>query len=82
MARLLKEMLILATAALALIYLANPTAGVFELIPDVFPIVGNLDEAGAVLIVVNTLRYYGLDLTALYGRSGRKKALPPPRQQP
>ncbi len=32
----------------AVVYLLNPTAGVFELIPDVLPGVGNLDEAAAV----------------------------------
>ncbi len=32
----------------AVVYLLNPTAGLFELIPDVLPGVGNLDEAAAV----------------------------------
>ncbi len=39
------------------IYLLNPSAGVFELIPDNLPIVGNLDEAAATLLVVNAVRY-------------------------
>jgi|GEM_PF-4601795 len=30
------------------VYLLNPTAGIFELLPDVLPGVGNLDEAAAV----------------------------------
>jgi uncharacterized membrane protein YkvA (DUF1232 family) len=50
---------------LALIYLLNPTAGVFELIPDNFPIIGNLDEAAAVTLILAALRHYGLDLTRL-----------------
>lgn len=50
---------------LALIYLLNPTAGVFELIPDNFPIIGNLDEAAAVTLVLAALRHYGWDLTRL-----------------
>ncbi len=69
MKRLVKEMLILALAAIAGIYLLNPTAGLFELIPDVIPFLGNLDEAGAMLILVNTAAYYGLDLSRMYGRS-------------
>jgi uncharacterized membrane protein YkvA (DUF1232 family) len=81
MARLMREMLILGLAAAAAIYLLNPTAGVFELIPDVVPIIGNLDKAGAVLILVNTLAYYGIDLTRLYGRTERKdsRELPTPK---
>lgn len=81
MARLLREMFILGLAAVAFIYLINPTAGIIELIPDVVPIIGNLDEAGAVLILVNTLAYYGIDVTRLYGRSDRKtsRELPTPK---
>jgi len=66
--RILKEMFILGLTALAGLYLINPTAGVFELLPDVLPIVGNLDEATASLIILATLRYYGLDLTRLFRR--------------
>jgi uncharacterized membrane protein YkvA (DUF1232 family) len=33
---------------LAVAYLLNPTAGLFELLPDVLPGIGNLDEAAAV----------------------------------
>lgn len=79
MGRVLREMVIIAVAALAGIYLINPTFGVFELIPDNIPLVGNMDEAGATLILLNTLRYYGLDLTGLGKR--REQQLPPPPQR-
>jgi len=36
-------------AFIGLIYLLNPTFGVFELIPDNLPIVGNLDEGVAAI---------------------------------
>lgn len=53
-------------AALALllgvVYLVNPTAGVVELIPDVLPFVGNLDEATATGLVIWGLSYYGIDI--------------------
>jgi uncharacterized membrane protein YkvA (DUF1232 family) len=39
------------------IYLLNPTAGLLELIPDNLPVIGNLDEAAATLLVVNAVRY-------------------------
>jgi hypothetical protein len=71
--RILKEMFIIGLAGIAVIYLINPTAGFLELIPDNFPIVGNLDEAGATLILLNTLRYYGLDLTKLFDKSRKEK---------
>ena len=43
------------SALLGLIYILNPTLGVFELIPDNLPLVGNLDEGAAFLLM-----WYGL----------------------
>jgi uncharacterized membrane protein YkvA (DUF1232 family) len=37
---------------LGVIYIINPGAGVIELIPDLIPFVGNLDEAGATALVI------------------------------
>lgn len=47
---------------IGLIYILNPTAGFFELIPDNLPFIGNLDEAGAIMLVLGALRYFGIDL--------------------
>lgn len=44
-------------ALLGGVYLLNPTSGVFELIPDVLPGVGNLDEAGAAALLIFAVRY-------------------------
>jgi hypothetical protein len=63
----LKDVIIIAVAGIALIYLVNPTAGILELIPDNLPVLGNLDEAGATLILLNTLAYYGMDVSRLFG---------------
>jgi hypothetical protein len=68
MGRLLKEMMIIGLAGVATIYLIYPSLGVFELIPDAIPILGSLDEASATIILINTFRYYGFDLTRMYGR--------------
>lgn len=38
------------------IYLLNPGWGVIELIPDNIPGIGNLDEAGAVLLLVKCIQ--------------------------
>jgi uncharacterized membrane protein YkvA (DUF1232 family) len=47
---------------LSVIYILNPTMGVFELIPDNLPIIGNLDEAGATALLISCVRYLGLDV--------------------
>ena len=64
----MKKLFVLFTAIVSLIYLLNPTAGVIELIPDNFPVIGNLDEAAAVAILLSALRFFGFDLTKFFGR--------------
>ena len=51
---------------LCLIYILNPGAGVFELIPDNLPIIGNLDEAAAVATLLVCLKYFGISLPDLF----------------
>ena len=51
---------------LGILYIFNPTAGFFELIPDNMPIIGNLDEAGAVWIILCCLREFNIDLTRFF----------------
>ena len=69
MQRLMKDIFVIGLAALAGLYLINPTAGFLEFLPDNLPLIGNLDEATATLIVLNALRYFGLDLSRLFGRN-------------
>ena len=38
-------------------YVANPTLGLFELLPDNFPLIGNLDEAAATTMLILGLQY-------------------------
>ena len=49
-------------------------AGFLELIPDNFPIIGNLDEAAACAIILAAFRYYGIDLTSFLGRGVRDRS--------
>jgi uncharacterized membrane protein YkvA (DUF1232 family) len=42
--------------ASAILYLLNPSAGVWEIIPDNIPIIGNLDEVAAVLLIMDSLK--------------------------
>jgi uncharacterized membrane protein YkvA (DUF1232 family) len=71
---MIKNILVAAAGLLSLVYLLNPTAGVFEFIPDNLPIIGNLDEAAAVAIILATFRYYGIDLTSFLGRGVRDRS--------
>lgn len=65
----MKKILVILAGVLALIYILNPGAGLFELIPDNLPLVGNLDEAAAVALLLMCLRYFGIDLTNLFRRN-------------
>lgn len=44
--------LVFGMAILGLIYILNPTFGVFELIPDNVPFIGNLDEGVAFMLIL------------------------------
>ncbi len=79
---MIKNILVVLAGLLSLLYLMNPGAGIFEIIPDNFPVVGNLDEAAACAIILAAFRYFGIDLTSFLGRgvnqdrsksSGRKE---------
>lgn len=55
----MKKVLSILLIIACIVYLINPTLGVFELIPDNLPIVGNIDEvfvAGLLLSLINFLR--------------------------
>ncbi len=54
--RPLKITLYLLGIALSLVYLLNPGAGAIELLPDYLPIVGNIDEAAMVALLLGSVR--------------------------
>jgi len=70
---LLKSIVIIILGLLSLLYVFNPGAGIFELIPDNIPIIGNLDEATAVLILLACLRYFGIDVGNIFKRNDIKQ---------
>jgi hypothetical protein len=51
-------------AVLGAIYILNPTFGIFEFVPDNLPLVGNLDEGAAFLLM-----WFGL-VEYLQGKKG------------
>ena len=65
----MKSPLIALAGLLAFLYLLNPSLGVFEFIPDNIPLLGNVDEATASMVLLGALRYFGWDLTGRFGRT-------------
>ncbi|MDX1811385.1 MAG: DUF1232 domain-containing protein [Gammaproteobacteria bacterium] len=63
-----KTTIVIILGIFSLLYIINPGAGVFELIPDNVPIIGNLDEAMAVMILLACLRYFGIDIGNIFKR--------------
>jgi Protein of unknown function (DUF1232) len=63
-----KAIFVAVVGILSAIYLINPTFGVFELIPDNLPVIGNLDEGAATALLLSSLAYFGWDLRTLFGR--------------
>jgi hypothetical protein len=73
-----KSLIVALVGLVSFIYLINPTAGFFELIPDYVPLFGNLDEAAATVLLINCLAYFGLDLRHLLHRTPQQKPAEPP----
>jgi len=63
---MLKNIFVFLVGILSLVYLINPGMGILELIPDNLPIIGNLDEAGAAVLLIAALKYFGVDLTRFF----------------
>jgi len=57
----------LVLGVISLIYLM---VGAVDFIPDVIPVIGNLDDAAATTILVGVLSYFGLDLTRFFRKMG------------
>ncbi|MBP6048897.1 MAG: DUF1232 domain-containing protein [Chitinophagales bacterium] len=69
-----QDISVIAVALVAFFYIINPTAGFIEFIPDNIPIIGNLDEAGAVFIIISALNYFGFKLPNIFKKEDKKQA--------
>ena len=69
-----KNFVIGGLAVLSALYLINPTFGIFEILPDNLPFVGNLDEFTMGMILLNSLEYFDIDLLSFF--SGNKNKTP------
>lgn len=68
-----QDITVIGAAFFALIYLINPTAGFLEFIPDNIPLIGNLDEAGAVFILMAALKYFGFEMPNIFKKEEKAK---------
>ena len=62
----MKSVVVALLGLLSVIYILNPGAGIFDLIPDIIPFVGNLDEAAATALLISCLGYFGIDLVNIF----------------
>ena len=53
----MKKVLAIVLALISSVYLLNPTAGIFELLPDNIPFLGNVDEGLAAYILYSCIEY-------------------------
>lgn len=70
------HVVMLILGAVAVVYMLNPTLGI-DFLPDNLPLIGNMDEGGAMILLLGVLRYYGLDLTGLFGPRTAPRQNPP-----
>ncbi len=63
-------------AAVGIIYILNPTSGIIELIPDNIPLIGNMDEGVAVMMILAGL------VEAVEGRKLRREKKNPAADTP
>lgn len=64
------DFLVAIFTAISIAYLLNPTAGFIEFIPDNIPIIGNLDDIGAFILLLKSLAYWGIDLRGVVSAFG------------
>ncbi|MGH1536453.1 MAG: DUF1232 domain-containing protein [Gammaproteobacteria bacterium] len=71
----MKSVIVAIIGLLSLLYILNPTAGLIEIIPDNFPIIGNLDEAAATALLLSCLSYFGVDLFNIFKKDKKNNVL-------
>ena len=71
----MKKIVVFGLGLVAALYILNPTAGLFEIIPDNLPLIGNLDEAAAVALLLMCLRYFGIELPDIFRRGDKDRTI-------
>lgn len=70
---LMKKFIVALVGIISAMYLFNFGLGFIELIPDNFPIVGNLDEAAATALLLSSLSYFGIDLFNIFKKDKKEE---------
>ena len=73
----MKKLVVATIGILSVLYILNPGLGLFELVPDSLPFVGNLDEAAAVALLLMCMKYFGIDLPNIFRRDTLDKTIGP-----
>ena len=68
----MKKLFIAFLALISVVYLINPTAGVFELLPDNIPFIGNIDETLAAYVLYSAFEFFRGKNVGLFG-TGKNK---------
>jgi hypothetical protein len=63
-----KDYFMLFLGLISLIYLLNFTFGGIELLPDILPIIGNIDEAFMTTLLLSVLHYFNINITSWFKR--------------
>ena len=63
-----KDFLMLGVGFISILYLLNFTFGLIEFLPDVLPLVGNLDEVVITGILISVLSYFNINTTHFFKR--------------
>ncbi|MBP6456122.1 MAG: DUF1232 domain-containing protein [Chitinophagaceae bacterium] len=67
-----KDKLMMLLLTVAIIYLINPTFGLFEFLPDNLPLIGNLDEGLATTIILYSLNYFGFEIPEFFKKKFKR----------
>lgn len=62
----MKKILAMLSGVMSVAYLILETFTVIDL-----PVIGNMDEAAATIVLVAVLKYFGYDLTSFFGKKNR-----------
>jgi uncharacterized membrane protein YkvA (DUF1232 family) len=66
---------------LSLLYLSNPGWGIFELLPDALPGIGNIDEVIATTILLTSLAKLGIQIAPTATKLPRAELIPEKKPQ-
>ena len=69
----MKTILVSILALVSIIYLLNPSAGIFELLPDNIPFIGNIDEGFASFVLFSSIEYFRGNQVGLFGNKNGKR---------